>query len=175
MTPDKQGGMDLEQAREIVDTEENQGVISSIPILMMTKEEVYYYAKGLVEGHKQGRDSREEELAVKDSLISKLKSEVREWLCVKCRRVYPGRVAEGTLCVVCSDCGGDCGPRRTMELREEREKVKALVEAAHEAIMYLCGQSKLGNASLVALLDSVTRPFPVTEAKGENEVRGEAS
>jgi hypothetical protein len=49
--------------------------------------------------------------------IESLRGEVREWLCVKCRTIYPGPPQKGFACVQCPKCGGDCGPRNFMELR----------------------------------------------------------
>ena len=66
-----------------------------------------------------------------------LRSEVYEWLCLKCRTAYPGPPSKGLACIICPKCDGDTGPRKMMELREtkekleaERQKAKGLLEAS---------------------------------------------
>ena len=49
--------------------------------------------------------------------LDTLRAEVREWLCNKCNRVYPGPPQAGFACVQCPKCSGQTGPRVTMELR----------------------------------------------------------
>jgi len=56
----------------------------------------------------------------------------QEWLCEKCRRVYPGPPQPGFACVVCPECGGNTGPKLDMELRAERAKVTRLREVASD-------------------------------------------
>ncbi len=68
------------------------------------------------------------ELAAKDKVIGELKAEVKDWLCKKCRYVYPGPPQKGFACVQCPRCGGDTGPRTIIELRELREKSGKLVK-----------------------------------------------
>lgn len=80
------------------------------------------YGDGLAEGYIEGYEAREAEIA-------DLRAEVYEWLCDKCRTVYPGPPQKGFACVQCPKCGGNTGPRNWIELRSERERVKALVEA----------------------------------------------
>lgn len=66
-----------------------------------------------------------------------LAERVKEWLCLGCRTVYPGPPKEGFSCVVCPKCGGNCGPKDYMELREcrkERDSLKAQLAAKDRQI-----------------------------------------
>jgi hypothetical protein len=44
-----------------------------------------------------------------------LRAEVEEWLCSSCNTVYPGPPAKGFSCVVCPKCGGNTGPKLSVE------------------------------------------------------------
>ena len=48
----------------------------------------------------------------------KLRAEVKEWLCDKCRYVYNGPPTPRFDCVICPKCEGTTGPRSWMEKRE---------------------------------------------------------
>ena len=60
--------------------------------------------------------------------LAALRAEVRGWLCAKCGRVSVGLPQPGVQCVICPECGGDTGPRVSMELRAERERAGKLVQ-----------------------------------------------
>lgn len=59
--------------------------------------------------------------------VVELRSEVREWLCEKCRVVYPGPPGPGLVGTLCLQCGGPCAPKTAMELRDEKVRVGRLV------------------------------------------------
>lgn len=59
---------------------------------------------------------------------AELRAAVSEWLCIKCNYVYPGPPQPGVMCLICPRCGGDCGPRLSMELRLVKGKLASVEE-----------------------------------------------
>lgn len=92
-----------------------------------TKKEADEEANLITAAHEKAVQERVEEAT------RELRALVKEWLCVKCRTVYPGPPQPGVYCVQCPRCHGDCGPREFMEQRERIEKaVKEAVAKAWE-------------------------------------------
>jgi uncharacterized coiled-coil protein SlyX len=58
--------------------------------------------------------------------LDPLLAEVKEWICAKCRYVYPGPPQRGLQCVICPRCNGSTGPRVLMELRAANERIAEL-------------------------------------------------
>jgi hypothetical protein len=58
--------------------------------------------------------------------LALLRGEIKEWVCLRCRCVYPGPPSTGFTCIICSRCGGSTGPLNYMLLREASEKIEQL-------------------------------------------------
>jgi len=71
----------------------------------------------------------------------RLKKEIKDWLCVKCRTVFNGPPQEGFSCVVCTKCGGDCGPRAWMENRELKAENARLREELSKTALLIINQA----------------------------------
>jgi hypothetical protein len=71
-------------------------------------------------------------IAAKDARIAELNAAVREWLCDACQRVYPGPPRAGLHCVICLQCGGNTGPRVTMEKRKADARIAELESRLHQ-------------------------------------------
>jgi len=77
-------------------------------------------------------DKKAAELVVE---VAQLRDEVREWLCVDCRTVYPGPPQNGFFCVICPKCEGNTMPRGMadrMRLRSELAAERAAREQAEK-------------------------------------------
>jgi hypothetical protein len=78
-----------------------------------------------------------EEIEALRAEVAELRAEVRDWLCEKCRTVYPGPPQPGVWCVVCPKCDGATAPLQTVLLREARAALsgKTLADGVR-AILY---------------------------------------
>lgn len=82
------------------------------------------------------RDEAEVQLAARDKELAEAQALVKEWLCANCNTVYPGPPRKGFACIICPKCGGQCGPRTTMELRIARAALVAERARVLEAEFY---------------------------------------
>lgn len=78
--------------------------------------------------------------------------DVGEWLCVKCRIVYPGPPHPGLWCVRCPKCSGDCGPRDFVEKREIKESLSSLRKVAEEMAAALAKGRRGGTSWAVSAI-----------------------
>jgi len=66
------------------------------------------------------------ELGTARERIAELSAEVKEWLCVTCKIVYPGPPKLGSLDLLCPKCGSFTAPKASAELRLARERIAEL-------------------------------------------------
>lgn len=78
----------------------------------------------------------QERIAELEKELEELVSDVREWMCEKCRTVFPGPPQPGTRCVVCPKCGGNTMPKATLLIKNQfrLQKPERELAAAKERI-----------------------------------------
>jgi hypothetical protein len=79
--------------------------------------------------------------------VARLRAEVREWICGKCRAVYPGPPQPGCSCVVCPACGGDTMPRASYEIA----RLRAMVDEGREHLLWCGGSADFAPGGLARL------------------------
>lgn len=67
---------------------------------------------------------------------AQLRHDVSEWVCERCRQVYPGPPQEGLKCVLCPQCDGSTMPMPVHERNEARRELSALKEKYDKLLEY---------------------------------------
>lgn len=80
----------------------------------------------IVDDQEAERGRMVQEVASLRAQYAALAADVRDWVCPRCRRAYPGPPAQGLLCVPCPACGQLTMPRQTYEVLEYQNFVRDL-------------------------------------------------